>query len=123
MNETFYGDFETRRQGSGGIWHALNRFLIGAIILAICFGGAITFLPIIKQRHDENTRIEALQRDLAKEKALYERRKREVSLLQSDPEYVETIARDRLDMMKPGETILRIDAGKSPAPVATERKN
>jgi cell division protein FtsB len=97
--------------------------MIGVIILALITGLAIAFLPIIKQRHDETSRIEELQRELAKEKATFARRSLEVTLLQRDPEYVETIARDRLDMMKPGETILRIEPGKSPTPITSTQKN
>jgi cell division protein FtsB len=35
-----------------------------------------------------------------------------VYLLESDKEYIETIARDKLDMMKEGETIFRLDPSK-----------
>jgi cell division protein FtsB len=31
-------------------------------------------------------------------------------LLQSDPSYLELLARDKLDLMKPGETIFRMDS-------------
>lgn len=44
---------------------------------------------------------------------------REKNLLKTDPEYIENIARDKLDLMKPGETIYRLDnkptAQKMPA--------
>jgi len=43
---------------------------------------------------------------------------REVNLLKTDPVYLETIARDRLDLMKDGETIFRIEASQ-----ADKRKN
>jgi len=32
-----------------------------------------------------------------------------VNLLKTDPTYLETLARDRLDLMKEGETIFRVD--------------
>jgi cell division protein FtsB len=35
---------------------------------------------------------------------------REVNLLKTDPVYLETIARDRLDLMKDGETVFRIES-------------
>jgi cell division protein FtsB len=38
---------------------------------------------------------------------------RELHLLRNDREYLETIARDRLNLMKPGETIFRIELPRS----------
>jgi len=35
-------------------------------------------------------------------------REQEIHLLQTDRDYLETIARDRLDLMKEGETIFRL---------------
>ena len=40
---------------------------------------------------------------------LLARQTREVNLLKTDPGYLETIARDRLDLMKEGETIFRLE--------------
>ena len=37
------------------------------------------------------------------------RQTREVNLLKTDPTYLETMARDRLDLMKEGETIFRLE--------------
>ena len=44
------------------------------------------------------------------QKTLLARQTREVTLLKTDPTYLETIARDRLDLMKEGETIFRLEA-------------
>jgi cell division protein FtsB len=41
---------------------------------------------------------------------------REVHLLQNDPTYLENIARDKLDLMQPGETIFRLD-GRTATPL------
>ncbi len=38
---------------------------------------------------------------------------REISWLKTDPTYLETIARDRLDLMKEGETIFRLEPSKA----------
>jgi len=43
------------------------------------------------------------------QKVLLARQTREVNLLKTDPVYLETIARDRLDLMKEGETIFRLE--------------
>jgi cell division protein FtsB len=46
---------------------------------------------------------------LADEQLTKARRQREVHLLKNDSEYVEIIARDRIGVMKEGETIYRLD--------------
>jgi cell division protein FtsB len=48
---------------------------------------------------------------------------REVNLIKTDVSYLETIARDRLDLMKEGETIFRLEAARAKSkPVAPARK-
>ena len=58
-----------------------------------------------------------LQVQLNEQKDLLARQTREVNLLRTDSEYLETIARDRLDLMKDGETIFRLEQSQ-----ATKRK-
>ena len=43
------------------------------------------------------------------QKILLARQTREVNLLKTDATYLETITRDRLDLMKEGETIFRLE--------------
>jgi len=84
--------------------------MVTAIIVALCFGGAVAFIPIFKQRHDESMKIEQLENDIAKQKALLARQTREADMLKNNPDYVATLAYDRLEMMKPGDTIIRLEA-------------
>ncbi len=56
------------------------------------------------------------QQELTAQQALRKQREREVYLLENDKEYIETIARDKLDMMKDGETIFRLDPSKGATP-------
>ena len=56
--------------------------------------------------------IENLQGQVNDQKMLLARATREVNLLKTDPGYLETLARDRLDLMREGETIFRLE----PAP-------
>lgn len=117
MNETSYGDYE-RRHNEGG-FHVLNRLLIFVIIVALCVAGVIASVPIFKQYREQNAQISELQQKLALEKALLARRIREEQLLKNDPAYLEIVSRDRLDVMKSGETIIHLDpphtAGKPAA--------
>ena len=119
MNGISYGEYE-RGRGEGG-FNLLNRFLIFVIIISLCAGGIIASVPIFKQYREQNAKLTQLEKDIAREKALYARRTREEQLLKNDPAYLEIISRDRLDVMKPGETIIHLDPPKA-AP-ATPAKN
>ena len=117
MNETSYGDYDRRRNESG--FHFLNRLLIAVIILALCIGGVITSAPHFKQYREQNETLDRLQKELTRQKAIHARHTREEQLLKNDPAYLEIIARDRLSVMKPGETIIHLDPPRtsgSPAP-------
>jgi cell division protein FtsB len=111
VNGTSYGEYERGRADSA--FQMLNRFLIFAIILGVCVGGVIMSVPIIKQYREQSEKISRLQTELAREKAVYSRRNREEQLLKNDPTYLEIVSRDRLDVMKPGETIIHLDPPKT----------
>ena len=84
------------------------------IIFSAILTAGFTFYP-------EWIRLSDMKRDLAKQKAHLEdlqkltvAHEQEIHLLQTDRDYLETIARDRLDMMKEGETIFRLSASSRP---------
>ncbi len=111
MNGTSYGEYERGRTDNA--FQILNRFLIFVIILAVCVGGVIMSVPIIKQYREQSEKISRLQSEIAREKGVYARRSREEQLLKNDPAYLEIVSRDRLDVMKPGETIIHLDPPKN----------
>ncbi|HEX8312230.1 MAG TPA: septum formation initiator family protein [Chthoniobacteraceae bacterium] len=107
------GDFRSRP--SGGIWHSLNRFVFTLIILSSAVPIGYSFLPEVQKRKEQDLRVEELKAEIEKQRMILARFQREENLLKHDPEYVGLVARDRLNMMKPGETIYRLDVPK-PAP-------
>jgi len=66
-------------------------------------------LPEIGKRKEQQARVDELKIEVEKAKETLNRNLREETLLKLDPEYVGLIARDRLDLMKDGETIYRLD--------------
>jgi cell division protein FtsB len=50
------------------------------------------------------------------QQSLLSRQTHEVNLLKTDVNYLETIARDRLDLMKEGETIFRLESARAGKP-------
>jgi cell division protein FtsB len=107
-----YGDFRTRHQQT--VWHSLNRLLKTLIAFAVVTLIACAFVPLLKNSQAAEDRADELRLECQKQSDLLAVHTREVELLKNDPTYIETIARDRLDMMKDGETIYRIDP--TPAP-------
>lgn len=102
-----YRDFRDRRKA--GVWHFLNRLLIALIGLAFLLLVGAFFMPELKAAREQAAHEEELRAEVQKQKELLSRNTREKEHLTNDPEYVETVARDRLDLMKDGETIYRIE--------------
>jgi len=94
--------------------------LIGLIIVAALLFGALNFYPEWVHRRQLVQQLREEQAKLQAEQLLQKKREREVTLLLTDPGYVEAIARDKLGVMKEGETIFRLDGSRAhPAEAAT----
>ena len=100
------------------IWTRINRLLWVLLILTVVALIIGAFLPELEKQRVERDERARLTRLIDEQRALLERNKRKVGWLMNDPEYLGIIARDRLNLMKEGETILRIEAPKEPAPPA-----
>jgi cell division protein FtsB len=114
-----YNDFRARREAS--VWQRWNRVLLTLLFLAAWLVIISLFVPPYKKLklgHDDIDKLET-QRD--EQQALLAKQTREVNLLKNDPVYLETIARDRLDLMKDGETVFRVETGA--AAQADKRKD
>ncbi|HEX4631584.1 MAG TPA: septum formation initiator family protein [Chthoniobacterales bacterium] len=107
MENSGYGDFRARREAT--VWQRLNSVLRVLLGLAVVLVIVSLFLPLYKKRVQSQNEIDNLQSQVNDQKIMLARQTREVHLLTSDPVYLETIARDRLDLMKEGETIFRLE--------------
>lgn len=117
MRDSAYGEFRQRRQET--LWHRLNRLLVGLVVMAALVTVACMFLPLLDDRKDQTDKVAALQAKIDAQRNELQRHEREVKLLQNDPEYIELMARDSLEKMKPGEKIFRFDP---PPPDTSEFK-
>ena len=106
-----YGDFRARREAS--VWQRLNRILLVLLVIAIWLVIVSLFVPPYKKLMQSRTEIDKLQQDVNDQKVLLARQTREVNLLTTNVTYLETIARDRLDLMKEGETIFRLETARA----------
>lgn len=116
MNDDFeYSELRARRSNS--FLRTLNRLLKFAIFCVIIGFIVLTFGPQVNKKRETERRIEQLKAEVEKQKELLARRKREEDLLKNDPQYLEIIARDKLGLMKEGETIIRIEPNNGPKPL------
>jgi cell division protein FtsB len=108
-----YSDFRARRAAT--VWQRWNRVLITILLLSVCLVIVSLFVPPYKKFQIGHADIDKLQAQRDEQQTLLSKQTREVNLLKTDPVYLETIARDRLDLMKEGETIFRIESAAAQA--------
>ncbi len=116
MDGTGYGDFRARREAT--IWQQINHVLRVLLFIAAWFLIISFFLPPYKKLQRNRAEIEQLQAQLAEQQTLLARETKKVTLLKTDSTYLETIARDNLELMKEGETIFRLEPRRSDQSVA-----
>jgi cell division protein FtsB len=104
---------ESRRRSDPSFWNALNRVLLVLVIAGGIAGIVLWFYPEVVRRDQMARDLLEDQQELAALQSMRKQREREVYLLENDKEYIEIIARDKLDMMKEGETIFRLDPAKA----------
>ena len=101
---------QRQNQPAGGIWYSLSKFVILLTVLTATVPILFSFLPEVKRRKIEQARLSALKELVESKRMEVARYQMEEQLLQNDPEYAGLIARDKLDLMKEGETIVRLEA-------------
>lgn len=107
------GDY--RRQKEPTFWLVINRILLVLVSVGLLAIVILWFYPELERRNEMAANLDKQEEDLSREQLLRKQREREIYLLQNDKEYIETIARDKLDLMKEGETIFRLDPSKQGA--------
>jgi cell division protein FtsB len=107
-----YGNFRARREAT--VWQRLNRILRVLLVLAVWLVIVSLFVPPYKRLVQSRAEIDNLQEQVNEQQTLLSRQTREVNMLKTDATYLETIARDRLDLMKEGETIFRLEPARAP---------
>jgi cell division protein FtsB len=105
--EQTFADFRARREAT--VWQRLNRVLRILLGIAIWLVIISLFVPPYKKLTQSRADIDHLLAQVNDQKVLLARQNRVINLLKTDPTYLETITRDRLDMMKEGETIFRLE--------------
>ncbi len=100
---------QRRRRKEPDFWHRLNRMLTVFVVAGLFLLVGVMFYPVWEKQQDMRRQMAVLERAQAEKTTRLRGAQRELELLRTDPDYVETIARDRLGLMKPGETIFRVE--------------
>jgi cell division protein FtsB len=106
---TAHAKSQLRKRRETDFWRAVNRFLVFLIGISAVVVIVLAFVPELRRIQEMRANLAGLQQDLAGQQLLLRQQQRQEKWLQSDPAYVEILARDRLGVMKEGETIFRLD--------------
>jgi cell division protein FtsB len=108
-----------KRQSGGNIWATLVPVIQGGIVVGLVAVLALFFLPVIHTEQGYQAEKAKLEREIAAAKEEQAQLVLETRYMKHDTAYVEHIARDQLNMGKPGETIIRFDKYQpTPAPAS-----
>jgi len=105
-----------KRQSGGNIWATLIHITQAITIIVLLSGLMLCFLPVIQKTHRLQDEKATLQRVIIAEQDHQQQLQIETEHMKNDPAYVEHIARDQLNMGRPGEMIFRFDGYQRVAP-------
>jgi cell division protein FtsL len=108
-----------KRQSGGNIWATLVQLTQAATIMVVLSGMMLFFLPVIDKTQRLQKEKTELQNKITDAQEQQEQLQVETEHMKNDSAYVEHIARDQLNMGRPGETIVQFNSYKmlgAPAP-------
>ena len=103
------GRIPLKKRAVGNIWAKLISVTQLLLVLCVVAAIALWFLPVIQKNKKLQQEKAENARKIAQATEQNKLLQQEVELLRADPVYVERLARDRLNLGKPGEVIFRFD--------------
>jgi cell division protein FtsL len=98
-----------KRQSGGNIWATLVPIIQGAIVVGLLAVVGLFFVPVLQTEKGYRDELAKLNTQIASRQEEQSQLKLETEHMKNDSAFVEHIARDQLNMGKPGETIIRFD--------------
>lgn len=86
----------------------LNQCAFAILVLLGCSAVALLSVPQVKELKRLEADEEFAKQEELRARAQYDKKARELDAIRENPEYLETIARDRLNLHRAGETIIRV---------------
>ena len=110
-----------KRQSGGNIWATLVPVIQGGIILGLIAVVGLFFVPVLNTEQTYKDQKAKLGREIAAAVEYQGQLVAQTESMKQDPSYVERIARDQLNMGKPGETVIRFDKYQATPPPPASR--
>jgi len=98
-----------RQRPQGNVWAVLVQITQFLLVLAVVAALVLCFLPVIQQSQRLQDQLDANRRLIESEKDQMIQKRDEIELLRSNEDYIERLARDKLNLGRPGEQIFRFD--------------
>ncbi len=102
----------TRPSKDHGLHKAVQALKFAALTIALV-SVFLFFKPSFDQIRDNKLSLNRLSEDIAQKQKLVETLRREQQSLHSDPEHIERIARDKLNLARPDEYVYRFEPKNS----------
>ena len=94
-------------------------FLLAALVL---LAAAALLLPVRREYHKKRQELDALKGELDEKRARSAKLNREVGELQTSPEAVERVAREKYNLVRDGETVLKFPEPPDPRQRPEQRR-
>jgi cell division protein FtsB len=102
-------------------WSKWDRLLVAVLASTLVLALVFLFFPLLRQRQTLVSQIGRLDRELLAQEQRGRQLSREIEALQQDRAYIERVAREKLNLAAPGETIFQF--GTSTPASSAPRQN
>ena len=115
MESDDYTSIRRRRDKKEGssIWAVLNKIIIVPITIIVMTGFFIWIIPQFSKLKETQKTLDDKKEELAQEELTRKKNQRKIKMLDGDPEFIETEARDKLHLRKPNERIFHFDESQN----------
>ena len=97
-----------------GIWNLLTWMAMGLFLVAGGIVVSLWYMPVIEKNEGMRRQIIALEDKISYEQEVAWQLKTSIDALQTDPDVIERMAREKLGYAKPGETVVRFEKASYP---------
>lgn len=99
-----------------GIWDKLTRLVAFLLFAAALLAVVMWYQPVIEQNENIRQHIMRLEEKIVVQQRVKAQLEQTIQSVQTDPETVERLAREKLGLARPDETILRFELVKVEGP-------
>ena len=94
---------------TSALWAKLQSRGFFVFLGIVGCGIVLLFIPLLHQSHAMQQEIARLDREIERQETLEKQLKTEIEALKTDPGYVERMARNKLNLVRPNEVIFRFE--------------